>query len=418
MKQTTKNSTFLITSSTNRSFGTAFCIDSNEKGSFLVTAAHVIHDCGEESLLVENQEATLIAIGDNQGIDLAVLFVHNLTATPLNLNSFPLSKNIKLQVEGFKSHLNDHKLELLNGVVKKISKLKTDHQVLNIYELNFNDDNEIERGYSGSAVVSQEYVFAVVVSRYSQTHADAIPIEYLKDIWNEMPPTLLQSVPVEKISGTLEPQTLFNETTKTNKKSWLKYLLSLLFVLLIAFIIWKIPYIHEANELSRFDEQIQEVYMDWEGVAKYKHNEQKKAEISEKATLLAEKMESLDDHYLKSIQNISEKYERLSYAYGIASHMYNSPQKKISLAQKSIDAGKRALDFMNKLPPSKERRDKIGLIIAMDYIIQYQAGEKELLNEAKRRYQEIEPWYHSANHITNQIDVIDAFIEKSLNERE
>ena len=97
--------------------------------------------------------------------------------------------------------------------------------------------------------------------------------------------------------------------------------------------------------------------------------------------------------------------------------MYNNPKEKISLAEKSIDAGKIALEFMKKLAPSKERKDKIGLIIAMDYIIQYQAGEKELLNEAIRRYQEIEPWYHSANHINNQIDVIDTFIEKSLNER-
>ena len=293
MKQTTKNSTFLVTSSTNRSFGTAFCIDNNEKGSFLVSAAHVVHDCGEESLLVESQRAILIAIGDSKGIDLAVLFVPNVEAQPLRLNSFLLSKKMRLQVKGFKSHLNDHKLELLNGVVKKISKLKTDHQELNIYELNFNDDNKIERGYSGSAVVSQEYVFAVVVSRYSQTHADAIPLEYLKDIWEEMPPTLLSSVPVEKISGTLEPQILFNDTVKTAKKSWIKYLFSLLFVLLITFIIWEIPYIHEANELSRFDEQIQEVYMDWEGVAKYKNNEQKKEEIAEKATALAEKMENL-----------------------------------------------------------------------------------------------------------------------------
>jgi len=417
MKQTTKNSTFLIKSTTNRSFGTAFCIDNNEKGSFLVTAEHVIHDCGKESLLVENLETTLIAIGDSKGIDLAVVFVHDLIAKPLNLNSFPLYKGMKLQVEGFKSHLSDHKLELLNGVVKKISKLKTDHQELNIYELNFNDDNNIERGYSGSAVVSQGYVFAVVVSRYSQTHADAIPIEYLKDIWEEMPPTLLSSVAVEKISGTLESQTLFNEKVKATKKSWTKYLLSLLVVLLIAFLIWKIPYIHEANELSRFDEQIKEVYMDWEGVAKYKHNEQKKAEIAEKATALAEKMESLDDNYLKSTQNISEKNERISYAYGIASQMHHSKREKINLAKKSIEAGERALKLINELPPHKERRDKIGLIIAMDYIIRYQAGEKELFNKAKHHYQEIEPWYQSANHISNQIDVIDTFIENNLNER-
>ena len=414
MKQIIKDSTFLITSSKNRSFGTAFCICNNEKGSFLVTAGHVIHDCGEESLQVENQKTILIAIGDSKGIDLAVVFVSNLIAKPLKLNSFALSKNMKLQVEGFKSHLNDHKLELLNGVVKKISKLKTEYQELNIYELNFNNDNKIERGYSGSAVVSEGYVFAVVVSRYSQTHADAIPIEYLKDIWKGMPPSLLSYITVENISGTLEPQTLFNDKVKTTKKSWIKYLFSLLFIILFALLIREIPYIHEANELSRFDEQIKDVYMDWEGVAKYKHNEQKKAEIAEKATALAEKMESLDDNYLKSTQNISEKYERISYAYGIASHMHHAQREKINLAKKSIEAGEKVLKLINELAPSKLRKDKIELILTMDYIIQYQAGEEELLNEAKRRYQEIAPWYHSANHISNQIDVIDTFIENNL----
>ena len=88
------------------------------------------------------------------------------------------------------------------------------------------------------------------------------------------------------------------------------------------------------------------------------------------------------------------------------------------MAKKSIEAGEKALKLINELAPSKLRKDKIELILAMDYIIQYQAGEEELLNEAKRRYQDIEPWYHSANHISNQIDVIDSFIENNLNERE
>ena len=42
MNQSNKKSSFLIRSSKNRAFGTGFCVHIDEKGSYLLTAHHVI----------------------------------------------------------------------------------------------------------------------------------------------------------------------------------------------------------------------------------------------------------------------------------------------------------------------------------------------------------------------------------------
>ena len=42
-----------LKSSKNRSFGTGFCIYKDKKGSFLLTATHVVESCGLETLLVD-----------------------------------------------------------------------------------------------------------------------------------------------------------------------------------------------------------------------------------------------------------------------------------------------------------------------------------------------------------------------------
>ncbi len=411
-----KASTFLIKSTKNKSFGTAFCIDSNEEGSFLLTAAHVITSCDKEALEVEHKKAKLIAIGEEKGIDLAVIFVKDLMAEPLKLNKFLLHEGMEFLVEGVKAHLQNHKLENLTGKIKKKSRLKTQYKELDIYELTFNVNDNIERGYSGSAIVSQGYVFAVVVSRYNDSHADAIPITYLEDVWKEMPMELLESTSVEMISGTLEPQTVLGRN-EAIKKPWLKYFAYLLLFILLGLFIREVPYIQEANKLSRFDTQMMTLYTRWEGIAKYKNNEHEKADIAQNAIVMAEVMEGLEEKYLDSLYKKSEKYERISYAYGIAAHMYVGSKQKILFAGKSIDAGKKALDLIETLGSNKKRKDQMNLIITLSYIIKVEEGEEALFEEAKQQYQGVETWYHSPNNITNQIDVIDRFIGRLKKEK-
>lgn len=188
------NSTFLITSSKNASFGTGFVVYKNDNLSYLVTCAHVVEACGKESLLVANQEATLVAIGNKETIDLAVIVVQGLDSLALKLSNINVYEQMPFNVKGFKKYINqNHKLELLDGVVKKHSQIVSPQKNIDIYELSLYVDDNIEKGYSGSAIYSSSsnYVFAVAISRYNQTHADAIPIRYLKEIWAEMPKGLL-----------------------------------------------------------------------------------------------------------------------------------------------------------------------------------------------------------------------------------
>ena len=237
MKKVKNKSTFLIKSTKNNRFGTAFCIDTNEEGSFFLTAAHVVRDCQEDALEVESKKVELIAIGEEKGIDLAVIFVKDLLATPLKLNKFLMFEGMEFKVEGFKAHLHNHKREILEGEVKKVSKLKTQYQEIDIYELSLEADDNIERGYSGSAIVADGYVFAVVVSRYNQTHADAIPITYLEDIWDEIPKGLIEENSVELISGTLAPQTILGGSRESKRKPWFKYLSYFVLLILLGLLV-------------------------------------------------------------------------------------------------------------------------------------------------------------------------------------
>ena len=70
-------STFLLRSSAdnNNHFGTAFCIDKNANGSYLVSCAHVVEDCGMDTMQIDHKQAKLIAKGVHNGIDLAVVYV-------------------------------------------------------------------------------------------------------------------------------------------------------------------------------------------------------------------------------------------------------------------------------------------------------------------------------------------------------
>jgi hypothetical protein len=188
------NSTFLIKSSQNTSFGTGFVVYKNGNLSYLVTCAHVVESCKENSLLVQGKVATLVAIGSKDEIDLAVISVKDLECQPLNLATINVYEDMKFQVKGFKKHLNqNHKFESLDGVIKKTSQLIGDEKEIDIYELSLYSEDSIEKGYSGSAIYSVEsgYVFAVAISRYTDKHADAISIKYLREIWSEMPVGLL-----------------------------------------------------------------------------------------------------------------------------------------------------------------------------------------------------------------------------------
>ena len=88
-------STFLIKSTKNKSFGTAFCIDKDSNGSFLLTCEHVVSACGADALEVNGLKAELqVSKVCNELIDLAVIYVKGLEAKPFSmLSSSPIESS-------------------------------------------------------------------------------------------------------------------------------------------------------------------------------------------------------------------------------------------------------------------------------------------------------------------------------------
>ncbi len=203
MNQSVKKSTFLIQSSKNNSFGTGFVVYRDKKGSYLVSCAHVVEECGEDVLMVENKEAQLLHVGSRDAIDLALIYVEGLDGAALKLSDAMVGQGVLFEVYGFQHHLHgNYKLERLKGSIKKLSTLYSGSQKIDSYDLSIGSDDSIQRGYSGSAILcpSSGHVIAVATSRYNDKHAEAIPIGYLKSIWQEMPDELLGHQPCLNIA--------------------------------------------------------------------------------------------------------------------------------------------------------------------------------------------------------------------------
>ena len=150
----------------------------------------MVEDCGVDSLTIEQHQAKLIVKGSRDGIDLAVVFVEGLSdCQALKLSSESVEKGRIFTINGFKHHKKGiHKLEKLDGFVKKISKIYSDTKSIDTYELTIGDGDSIERGYSGSAIVCDGFVVAVATDRNTNgKQAYAVPIGYLGEIWEDMP---------------------------------------------------------------------------------------------------------------------------------------------------------------------------------------------------------------------------------------
>ena len=128
---------------------------------------------------------------ENDTIDLALIYVKGLTdITPLKLSDEIAHKGDSFTIVGYRPHKNEYAKEPLSGSIKKAYSLESKTYKRNIYDLSINEDDSIEQGYSGSAVVSTQtrLVMAVATDRKRDgKNAYATPIEYLRKIWEEVP---------------------------------------------------------------------------------------------------------------------------------------------------------------------------------------------------------------------------------------
>ena len=180
-------------------FGTGFVIHADATRSYLVTCAHVVRDIQKESaepgdLLVDQAIATIEAIGTPETIDLAVLSVPRLAhLLPLPLSS-QATEGAAVEVYGqYTIEKKSAKLaERLRGVLYKETVFSSAAFKVRSFRLKLQEDDRIQPGYSGGAVIWDGQAIAVAAVQRGQG-SEAIAIEAVAEIWPELPPNLLNS---------------------------------------------------------------------------------------------------------------------------------------------------------------------------------------------------------------------------------
>jgi hypothetical protein len=199
MSSELEKSVILITSSDlkRRDFGTGFVIHRDEQAAYVLTCAHVVRDVGgSEQVRADGIPATVIALGEDDGFDLAVLRVEE----PLNKPQLSLCVSGEtgkrfilaghyLQDKAILSRQISGKLGQQIGLVSRGRKERT-----NAWDLEIDGNYYLQPGYSGSPVIDETSgdVLGIVSQREGKGERGlAISIEALAKISWEMPFDLL-----------------------------------------------------------------------------------------------------------------------------------------------------------------------------------------------------------------------------------
>ncbi|NEN92954.1 MAG: SUMF1/EgtB/PvdO family nonheme iron enzyme [Okeania sp. SIO3H1] len=207
-----EKSIVLITSASDNSMkgnviGTGFAFYQQENYTYLLTCAHVVEDVGgEENVLVNNISAEVVAIGDTQGFDLAVLRVKELLSVlPLGLIILPgeLEISLKISIPGYFlwGENKVRRRKTIKGIMmveageeKAFQIIKNVGEEVAIGKLKI-EAGKLQKGYSGAPVVDLETGFVLGITTHMEgkdeeegKEGTAISIEALKKIWPEVPP--------------------------------------------------------------------------------------------------------------------------------------------------------------------------------------------------------------------------------------
>ncbi len=231
-----KSSIVNIESATNNSFGTGFVVHSNEKGVFILTCKHVVEEVINP--VVENILVKVVAIGNF--IDMAVLYIPRLELKALPLEN-EQNNNLDVSVIGF-SHFNQSSIQKKHidaTLYKELIELhaKEDDTFYNLRKIKAKDGFNFERGNSGSPVICLDTnkVIAMISNKEGSNIAYAINIEYIKEIWKDIPVELFNN----KSNSSKKVTTSYREYIKTPSKSNNKFgMYSILFLVVFGAIFY------------------------------------------------------------------------------------------------------------------------------------------------------------------------------------
>jgi hypothetical protein len=205
MRSGFQDSVVLITSkepkSNKTTIGTGFIIHQDQSNTYLLTCAHVIRDVGGvDSVIADSTTARVIALGEPDGFDLAVLRVEEVWDKPILKLSTSVEQGNSFIVYGFYLYDKSPTLELIEGILgkqrivtgkQKVSDLEEKNSRTEVWQLKLKDkENYLRPGYSGAPVINKNNgkVFAVVTHLDNQGETgSAISIEAVEKIWLQMP---------------------------------------------------------------------------------------------------------------------------------------------------------------------------------------------------------------------------------------
>jgi hypothetical protein len=173
----------------NSAFGTAFVVRTTKTYDTVVTCAHVVRDVLPQ-VLVDGQESQIIATGESDGIDLAVLRIpSNGHRVALPLAHHPISDD-ECTVVAFDELAKSARLVKRAGVIgeshslaqRRTGKLASTWEITSL-------DRELLPGNSGAPVLDLQtgLVVGIVSYRLGDTTGLAIAPENLRLIWREAP---------------------------------------------------------------------------------------------------------------------------------------------------------------------------------------------------------------------------------------
>ncbi|NEQ40695.1 MAG: SUMF1/EgtB/PvdO family nonheme iron enzyme [Okeania sp. SIO3I5] len=180
--------------------GTGFAFYRERNYTYLLTCAHVVEDMGDkESVLVNGISAEVVAMGDTQGFDLAVLRVEGLNNPLLKLINLSETESRKFQVAGQYLYGQGRRrtLEIIGGFLGKKSFITQENERVIAWGLFIDSGDRLRPGYSGAPVIDLETgdVLGIATNMEKDgTEGVAISVEALSKIWLEIPPAISQQL--------------------------------------------------------------------------------------------------------------------------------------------------------------------------------------------------------------------------------
>lgn len=193
-------------------FGTGFVVHQESLGRdqvnlWLVTCAHVVEDC-KTGIVIAGTPALEVARGNRHGQDLAVVRVELsrqiIRTLPVSDSDF---RDHQVEIPGIRVVERQRTILPLHGCLKKRLLLEAadGRGDIQYWQLHLDRDesvepDQIEKGYSGSPVLTEHGVCAVLDARRKSAGGDvfktgtAFPLWHLAKIWPEMPDVLGSSL--------------------------------------------------------------------------------------------------------------------------------------------------------------------------------------------------------------------------------